>query len=109
MAEVVGELVAETGPHGDVQILPHSDEEVVEQFGLALADTDGEILVGVVILDGNVVEVGVGGGLGVVEVEKDIVDLHNHQELLASRCHHNYYNHTQPPNLINHSAYPNSI
>lgn len=54
MAEIVGGLVAETGPHCDVQILPHSDEEMVEQFGLALTNTYREVLVGVAILDGDV-------------------------------------------------------
>lgn len=88
VAEIVGVLVVEVGPDSHVDVLLEADEEVVEQLALALAVADLQVLVAVAVVDRSLQQ-GVVDGLGarVVEVEDEVVDLHDHQELFSHSSH----------------------
>jgi len=76
MAKIVGELRVQLRPNCHVDVLFHVDKQVVEKLWLSSAIAHREIFIMVLVGDFNSVDgVAYYLKLGVVEVEKDIVEL----------------------------------
>lgn len=76
MTKIVGELGVQLRPNCHVDVLFHVDKQVVEKLWLSSAIAHREIFIMVLVGDFNSVDgVAYYLMLGVVEVEKDIVEL----------------------------------
>ena len=87
MAEIVGEIVAEIGPHCHVDVVLEVDEEMRQELVLALAVADVQVVIFVLVVDRHPNWTAGGLDAGVVQMEQQVVQLQNYQEGLRLKTH----------------------